>query len=124
MFLCKIMSITEAIYYLEQIFSKTNIFFCIYSCRLKSLSCFNVSCCCLYLHFGLWWIKGRGEGNSSSSKHHISSLLAGPPMRAGSLGEWEAGDKNGGRLGWNVKKGRKREKRNGDITTSSPGLFP
>ena len=40
-----------------------------------------------------------GGGAGSSSKHHISSpLVTGPPMRAGSLGELEAGDKKGGRL--------------------------
>ena len=57
-----------------------------------------------------------GGGASSSSKHHISSPLTGPPMRAGSLEELEAG-------GWNVEKRRERDKQ-GDITTSSLGLFP
>lgn len=60
--------------------------------------------------------QGEGGWAGSSSKHHISSPLTGPPMRAGSLEELEAG-------GWNVEKRRERDKQ-GDITTSSLGLFP
>ena len=91
------MIITEAIYYLEQIFSMTNIFLYIF---LQIKIAFLLQCFLLLFVFALWLVvnQGEGEGNGSSSKHHISSPVTGPPMRAGSLGELEAGDKKGGRL--------------------------
>ena len=93
MFLCKIMSITEAIYYLEQIFSMTNIFFVYIFLQIKIA--FLLQCFLLLFVFALWLVVDQGEagGAGSSSKRHISSPLTGPPMRAGSLG-----DKKGGRL--------------------------
>jgi len=65
------MIITEAIYYLEQIFSRRNIFLYAF---LQIKTAFLLQCFLLLFVFALWLVVDQGEGGGagSSSKHHIS----------------------------------------------------
>jgi len=65
------MIITEAIYYLEQIFSMRNIFLYAF---LQIKTAFLLQCFLLLFVFALWLVVDQRErgGVGSSSKHHIS----------------------------------------------------